>query len=126
MPSGAYVQIWDVVTGKTIGMPLIQIEIDHSSEFVFSFDGKYLAAGSDKKVYLWDVANSKALNTILSDQRGITSLAFSIKEISWLQQTALKELYAYGVYKTVRQLKNLWRLGLQVTNRKWSFTTNLT
>lgn len=69
--------IFDVLTGDS------QVELPTRRKFITSLtttsDGRYLAAGFNGAVQIWDVLNRKFLRTLDGFERGITRLAFNPK-----------------------------------------------
>ena len=72
------VRIWKSPTGEEDGDPLPDLQ-DSILSLCFTLDGKYLAAGSDStyQVRLWDMRTRESSSVVISQDSGVTSLAFS-------------------------------------------------
>jgi WD40 repeat protein/uncharacterized caspase-like protein len=70
------VQLWDVATGREIGV--IRGHGRGVGKVVFSRDGKLLASGgTDNTIKIWDVATQRELRTLTGHTSSIESLDFS-------------------------------------------------
>ena len=70
-------RLWNVATGKSIGMPLRHA--GSVNAVAFSPDGKTVLTGSlmDKKAQLWDVATGKPIGEPLGRENPVNAVAFS-------------------------------------------------